>query len=104
SPGALVWGGFVAGLAIGIRSQSFLLTLPLFMVALLMPRSGLRTGNRVAAIVGAASGVLVWAIPLIVASGGLSEYVKVLGSQAGEDFSGVVMLWTTHTRPAVLDA
>jgi hypothetical protein len=104
SPSALVWGGLVAGLAVGIRSQTFLLTLPLFSVALLMPRSGLRTGNRVAAILAAAIGVLAWAIPLIVVSGGVSEYVKALGSQAGEDFSGVVMLWTTRTKAAALDA
>ena len=38
--------------------------------------------------------MLVWAVPLIVASGGLSSYAGALGTQAGEDFAGVVMLWT----------
>jgi hypothetical protein len=104
SPRALVWGAFLAGFAIGIRSQTFLLTLPLLALALLLPRSGLRAQNRIAAVGAAAIGVLLWAIPLIVASGGLSEYARALGSQAGEDFSGVVMLWTTRTKPAALDA
>lgn len=33
-------------------------------------------------------------MPLIVLSGGLAGYLQALGSQAGEDFTGVVMLWT----------
>jgi hypothetical protein len=101
---ALRWGGFVAGLAIGIRSQTFLLTLPLLGLALVLPRTGLRARDRIAAIVATAIGVLVWGIPLIVASGGLSSYAAALGSQAGEDFSGVVMLWTTRTARVALDA
>ena len=104
SPRALVWGSFLAGLAIGIRSQTFLLTLPLLTLALLLPRSGLRAQNRIAALGATAIGVLLWAIPLIITSGGPSEYARALGSQAGEDFSGVVMLWTTRTKPAALDA
>lgn len=101
---ALTWGGFVAGLAIGVRSQTFLLTLPLLGLALVLPRTGLRARDRIAAIAAAAIGVLVWGIPLIVASGGLSAYAAALGSQAGEDFSGVVMLWTTRTARVALDA
>ncbi len=103
-PSALVWGGFLSGIAIGIRTQSALLTLPLLGLALLLPRSGLRSQNRLAAVGAAVLGTLVWAIPLVVASGGLSEYARALGSQAGEDFSGVVMLWTTRTKAAALDA
>jgi hypothetical protein len=103
-PAALVWAGFLSGVAIGIRSQTALLTLPLFALALLLPRSGLRSHNRLAAVGAAAIGVLVWATPLVVASGGLAEYARALGSQAGEDLSGVVMLWTTRTKAAALDA
>ncbi len=103
-PSALMWGGLLAGVAIGIRSQTALLTLPLLVLGLLLPRSGLRPQNRFAAVGAAALGVLVWAVPLIVASGGLSEYGRALGSQAGEDFSGVVMLWTTRTKTAAFDA
>jgi hypothetical protein len=101
---ALTWGGFVAGLAIGIRSQTCLLTLPLLGLALVLPRAGLRARDRISAIAAAAIGVLAWGIPLIVASGGLSNYAAALGSQAGEDFSGVVMLWTTRKPRVALDA
>jgi hypothetical protein len=103
-PSTLMWGGLLSGVAIGIRSQTALLTLPLLVLALLLPRSGLRPQNRFAAVGAAALGVLLWAVPLVVASGGLSEYARALGSQAGEDFSGVVMLWTTRTKAAALDA
>ena len=103
-PSTLIWGGLLCGLAIGVRSQTALLTLPLLLLAVLLPRSGLRPQNRFAAVGAAALGVLVWAVPLIVASGGFSEYARALGSQAGEDFSGVVMLWTTKTKAAALDA
>ena len=101
---ALTWGGLVAGLAIGIRAQTFLLTLPLLGLALLLPRAGLRTRDRIAAIAAVSIGVLAWGIPLIIASGGLSGYAAALGSQAGEDFSGVVMLWTTRKPRVALDA
>jgi hypothetical protein len=104
SPSALMWGGFLAGLAIGIRSQTALLTFPLLLLALVLPRSGLSARNRVAALVASVVGVVVWGVPLIVASGGLSDYARALGSQAGEDFSGVVMLWTTRTKAAAVDA
>jgi len=103
-PSALASAAFLSGLAIGIRSQTALLTLPLLGLALLLPRSGLRSHNRLAAVGAAALGVLVWAIPLVFASGGLGEYARALGSQAGEDFSGVVMLWTTRSKAAALDA
>ena len=101
---ALTWGGFAAGLAIGVRSQTCLLTLPLLGLALVLPRAGLRARDRIAAIAALSIGVLAWAIPLIVASGGLADYAAALGSQAGEDFSGVVMLWTTRKPRVALDA
>jgi hypothetical protein len=103
-PSTLIWGGLLCGIAMGARSQTALLTLPLLVLAVLLPRSGLRPQNRFAAVGAAALGVLVWAVPLVVASGGLPEYARALGSQAGEDFSGVVMLWTTRTKAAALDA
>ena len=101
---ALTWGGFVAGLAIGIRSQTFLLTLPLLGLALVLPGTGLRARDRLAALAAVVLGVVAWGIPLILASGGLSSYAAALGSQAGEDFSGVVMLWTMRKARVALDA
>ena len=101
---ALTWGGFIAGLALGIRSQTFLLTLPLLGLALVLPRMGLRARDRIVALAALVMGILAWGIPLIVASGGLSSYAAALGSQAGEDFSGVIMLWTTRSARVALEA
>ena len=101
----LMAGALLAGLAIGIRSQVAVLTLPMLALAILppiwLPPSDGRTRDTRVAIgaLGAFTiGVLAWAIPLIVASGGMFAYLHALGSQAGEDFSGgVVMLWTHHS-------
>ena len=40
-----------------------------------------------------AVGIAVWAFPLVVASGGPARYWQALGTQAGEDFAWVDMLW-----------
>jgi hypothetical protein len=45
----------------------------------------------------AAAGALAWAVPLVVASGGLDAYLAALGTQAGEDFAFVDMLWANPT-------
>jgi hypothetical protein len=103
-PRVLIAGAFTAGLAIGVRSQTFLLTLALLCLALTLPGTRLTLRDRIAAIGAVLVGVLAWAIPLVVASGGLSSYAAALGSQAGEDFSGVVMLWTMRTARVAVDA
>jgi hypothetical protein len=96
---AALIGAFVAGLAIGFRSQMALLTIPLLVAVMVMrPRLRLRCAAAVVA------GVAIWAVPLVVASGGPAGYLAALGSQAGEDFSGVVMLWTHRTVRAALAA
>jgi hypothetical protein len=104
APSALVWAGFIAGLAIGIRSQTFLLTLPLLVTALIVPGVGVTMRDRALAVAAVTAGVLAWAIPLVYASGGLSAYGAALGSQAGEDFSGVVMLWNVRSPRVAVDA
>jgi hypothetical protein len=104
----LAWlcgAGCLAGVSIGIRSQMAVLTLPFFGWVLVAsrPRAPLRVAGF--AIAAAAAGVLAWAIPLVVVSGGPDAYLQALGSQAGEDFAGVVMLWTNRTpRVAVFAA
>jgi hypothetical protein len=101
----LIAGGFVAGLAIGLRSQTFALTLPLLALALAWPATtGIPVRERIAAVLAAALGSLAWAVPLVVASGGIGDYLAALGSQAGEDFSGVPMLWTTRQARVALEA
>lgn len=94
--GRITAGAFVAGLAIGIRTQTLWLTAPLLVWVLVQrPAGSWRTATR--AVVMAASGALVWAIPLLVATGGLTAYLAALGTQAGEDFAFVDMLWANPT-------
>ena len=97
SPRALVAGALIAGVCAGVRVQAALLTLPLLIVALVSVRSAgpwWLVSRPVAAL---AAGVLVWAVPLVAASGGVDGYLKALGTQAGEDFAWVDMLWANPT-------
>jgi hypothetical protein len=43
------------------------------------------------------AGILVWLVPLLVASGGVGGYTRALGTQASEDFAWVDMLWANPT-------
>ena len=94
----LIQGALVAGLAAGIRSQCAWLTVPLFAFALIEAR---RAGlwwllSRPVAAFGA--GALAWAVPLLMASGGIDGYLRALGTQATDDFAIVDMLWW-HPTP-----
>jgi hypothetical protein len=96
----IVAGAFLAGLAIGVRSQTMWLTLPLLIVILFD-----RIGRGVAgALIGSTTmfviGGLAWGIPLLVASGGLNAYLAALGTQAGEDFTAGEMLYTNPSPRA----
>jgi hypothetical protein len=94
----IVLGALIAGLAVGLRTQTLWSTVPLLGVVLVD-----RIGRGVAgAIIGAmmtfAIGALTWAVPLLVASGGLGPYLAALGTQAGEDFASGEMLYTNPAR------
>ncbi len=96
----IVAGALLAGLAIGVRSQTVWLTLPLLVVILFD-----RIGRGVAgAMIGSATmfvvGGLAWGIPLLVASGGWNAYLAALGTQAGEDFTAGEMLYTNPSPRA----
>ncbi|HVD92219.1 MAG TPA: hypothetical protein VNC21_08055 [Vicinamibacterales bacterium] len=92
---------FIAGMAIGIRSQTAVLTVPMLLLALWRARvARIRIGAAGACVMGA----LAWGIPLLAASGGMSAYLHALGTQAGEDFSGVVMLSTHRTVRVAVNA
>lgn len=104
SPGHLVGGALAAGLAIGIRSQTFTLTLPLLTLALLMPGAAAGFRLRLGALAACAVGVLAWAVPVVVVSGGLTAYLGALSQQGGEDFGGVVMFWNFPTVAVGLSA
>jgi hypothetical protein len=95
----IVLGALLAAISVGFRSQNTLLTLP-FLLGVLVDRIGRGFGG---AAIGAAAallvGAVVWAVPLVVASGGVDGYLAALGSQAGEDFAGVQMLYLNPTSP-----
>jgi len=89
----LVLGALLTGVAIGFRSQNALLTVP-FLAGVLIDRIGRGVaGAMVGGGVAFAVGALIWVIPLVLASGGRDAYLAALGSQAGEDFAGVEMLY-----------
>jgi hypothetical protein len=93
----IVAGALIAGLAVGVRTQTIWLTLPLLAMVLL-DRAG-RGGAG--ALLGSAMtftiGVLVWAIPLIVASGGIGQYRAAFAGQAAEQFTGLDIFLSNPT-------
>ena len=94
----IVLGAFLAGFAAGMRSQSVWLTLPL-LVLVIVDRAGRGAAGAVlGGTITFAIGGLLWFIPMVIATGGPTEYLRALGSQASEDFSGVDMLYTS-ARP-----
>lgn len=93
-PASLVAGAFIAGLAAGVRVQTAALTIPVLGVALVAAPAAIPLRARLRAAGAALGGVLLWAVPLLIATGGPSNYVAALGSQAGEHFEEVV-LWST---------
>jgi hypothetical protein len=91
----------IAGTAVGIRSQTAVLTVPFLLYAIGRRREGRTLVGAAAAF---AAGVLVWAIPMIAVSGGPSGYLHALTSQANADFTGIDMLWTRHGVRAIANA
>jgi 4-amino-4-deoxy-L-arabinose transferase-like glycosyltransferase len=89
----IVLGALLTGIAVGFRSQNAMITLP-FLVGVLLDRTGRGVaGAMLGGAVAMTLGALVWAVPLVVASGGVNAYLAALGSQAGQDFAGVDMLY-----------
>ncbi|MCC7123976.1 MAG: DUF2723 domain-containing protein [Acidobacteria bacterium] len=89
----LVVGALLAGLAIGLRTQTLWLTAPV-LLAVLVDRIGRGVaGALIGATMTSAIGALAWAVPLVVVSGGMQEYLAALGTQAGEDFASGEMLY-----------
>ena len=101
---AIVMGAVIARLAAGVRVQTACLTVPMFAFALFQQRREGVVWIVTRPIAAMAVGGSVWAIPLIVLSGGLDRYLAALGSQAGEDFAWTGMLWTTPTPRRLLFA
>lgn len=100
----LIVGALVSGISIGVRSQNFVLTLPLLAAALAMPATRVPGRDRAVAVAALVLAGMSWGVPLLVASGGLEAYLTALRNQAGEDFSGVVMLWTARSPRVAIEA
>ena len=91
------WAAFGAGLIIGLRSQTLWLTGPLLVwMAVRLLRAG-RAGAVGRLTLLAAAGALVWAVPLVLDTGGVGAYLAALSNQGAQDFTGVRMLWTQPT-------
>jgi Protein of unknown function (DUF2723) len=89
----IVLGAFLSALAIGMRSQAIWLTLPLLAVVLVQRAGRGAAGALLGSAMAFTIGVLIWAIPLLVASGGPGPYRIAIGAQGAEDFAGVDMLY-----------
>src|SRR4029453_10121200 len=96
-PRQLIWGAALAGVIVGLRSQTMWLTGPILIwcAAELLMRRRLRAAAILA--VAAAVGVLIWAIPLLIESGGVASYWRSVRFQGGQDLSGIELLATTPT-------
>jgi hypothetical protein len=91
----------IAGIAVGIRSQTAVLTVPFLLYAIGRQREARALIGAAAAF---AAGVLLWAVPMIAVSGGPSGYMRALTFQANADFTGIEMLWTRHSARAIASA
>jgi hypothetical protein len=89
---SLVLGAIAAGLAVGIRAQTVWLTFPLLVGALVMQRHAGAVWLLTRPIAALMAAGLSWGVPLLAVSGGLGEYLRALGTQAGEDLAWVDML------------
>src|SRR5262249_37415914 len=130
---ALVVAAFCAAFAAGIRSQVVWLTVPLLVVravTLTLHHGGHEgrggqdlfrrdpsfvssvshkvASSRTAAIsrivAAYVAGVLVWAIPLVLLTGGPAAYWRALFNQGAEDLTGIQMLWTRPNVRTLVDA
>lgn len=86
----------LAGLAIGLRSQTLWLTVPLLLYT---GRQLVRERRaRIGLMAGAfAVGVLAWSVPLLIASGGVGNFLQAFQAQAGEDWRDGAMLAASFT-------
>jgi hypothetical protein len=115
----LYGAAFCAGLASGLRSQVAWLTFPLvafvFVNRFVPARTdgagapadrgaGVRPQHALGLAAALGTGVLLWAIPLVVLTGGPTRYWAALSFQGTADISDIQMLWTRHGARDVADA
>ncbi len=102
--GPLVTAACLAGLLIGVRTQTMWLTGPLlaWITVVCLSRRNWRAAGALA--VAAAFGCLLWAVPLAISTGGIDGYLTALAGQGQEDFSGVEMLATSNDGRLLAEA
>jgi hypothetical protein len=103
-PRRLIAGALLAGLAAGVRSQTLWLTMPLLAAGLVAQRHAGVVWLVSRPVAAAGAGALAWAIPLVLASGGLHAYWTAFTIQAMDDVSAVEMLWLNPTPRALAEA
>lgn len=90
-PRALIAGAALSGIAMGVRFQAGLLTLPLWLYCLFRAREGRR-----AALFALPVAIFLWGIPLVSLSGGPEAYLEAVGGTL-EDALPVEPLVATFT-------
>ncbi len=98
----LLAGAALSALAIGARSQALWLVAPIFTLAVVARRGQGSVGARLKALAVFGVVCVAWGVPLLAASGGIAGYLATLSDQAGEDFAGVEMVWTTPSARVVV--
>ena len=88
-------GAALAGLAIGLRSQTAVLTAPL--LAARRDAARLSGSARLAAVAPRRAGVALWAVPLIVRKRRARRLSRRARQPGRRGLLGVVMLWTNPT-------
>src|SRR5262245_32133449 len=96
-PRELIWSAALAGLIVGLRSQTIWLTGPLLVWCTGELLARRRVRDAVILGIAVAAGVLIWAVPLLIDSGGIASYWRSVRFQGGQDLSGIELLATTPT-------
>ena len=96
-PRQILVASVLAGLACGLRSQAAWLTVPLLAFVALRRPAASRFRLGAGLLAGFVAGCAVWAVPLVVLTGGPAAYWHALFDQGAEDLTGIQMLWTTPT-------
>jgi hypothetical protein len=91
----IVLGALLAGVAVGFRSQTAWLTLPVLALVIVDRAGRGAAGALLGSLFTFGIGSLLWFVPMVIATGGPSAYLAALTSQATEDFGGVDMLATS---------
>lgn len=93
----IVIGALIAGLAVGMRTQTIWLTLPLLALVLFDRAGRGAAGALLGSTMTFSIGVLAWAIPLIMASGGVAAYRAAFAGQSAEQFTGLDIFLSNPT-------